>query len=248
LPWSIGPKDVRGWGASGTIQARIDLAIPINENAEIDHKHKFHGESSLKITYRKDEHFGLSLDYFFVKPVDCAYARYYTRYDEDFSFKTGGEKMSGFRAVIDRYNPAGRGGERPNGYNGFSIRPHTDRKGRIRLQVYHPGQTTQYGDSYSTEARIRPGEWHCVEVMLKANSIDMGRQRQPVPDGEVKLWFDGELAGDQGGMIFRETPNLHIANFWLQAYYGGNWFSPKEQHKWYDHIVCAEEYVGPMEA
>ncbi len=31
----IGPKDVTGWGGPGTIQARIDLAIPINENAEI---------------------------------------------------------------------------------------------------------------------------------------------------------------------------------------------------------------------
>jgi hypothetical protein len=31
----IGPNDVRGWGGPGTIQSRIDLAIPINENAEI---------------------------------------------------------------------------------------------------------------------------------------------------------------------------------------------------------------------
>ena len=31
----IGPKDVAGWGAPGTIQARIELNIPINENAEI---------------------------------------------------------------------------------------------------------------------------------------------------------------------------------------------------------------------
>lgn len=31
----IGPKDVAGWGGPGTIQARIELNIPINENAEI---------------------------------------------------------------------------------------------------------------------------------------------------------------------------------------------------------------------
>lgn len=31
----IGPDDVRGWGGAGTIESRIDLNIPINENAEI---------------------------------------------------------------------------------------------------------------------------------------------------------------------------------------------------------------------
>ena len=115
------------------------------------------------------------------------------------------------------------------------------------------------------------GRWQCVEIMLKANTPG---QR----DGELALWLDGNLTmhvrkgslrGDWTGMGFdlvesggepfegfswRTDERLKINFFWLLHYVTESNQKRNQSEQpdpvtvWFDNIVVAERYVGPIVA
>jgi hypothetical protein len=187
--------------------------------------------------------------------VDTMYARFYVKFHE----KTG--YIHHFvHLVADRTPtpwPKGGAGETPAGDAKFStgIEP-TGRWGRFpppgvwNFYTYWHEMKTKWGSVFNgKQDPIVPGRWYCIEVMLKANSSP------DKADGEQAFWVDGELYGRFTGFRWRTTDKLKINSFWLLYY---NTDQPARHNKdpnpdsrvmevWFDDIVIATEYIGPIQ-
>jgi len=192
--------------------------------------------------------------YTHTKGVDTMYARFYVRFHP----KTG--YVHHFvHLVADRTPtpwPKGGAGVRPSGHAKFStgIEP-TGRWGKFpppgvwNFYTYWHEMKTKWGSVYNgKQTPIEPGRWYCVEAMLQANSAP------DQADGEQAFWVDGELFGRFEGFRWRATDQLKINSFWLLFY---NTDQPARHNKdpkpdsrvmevWFDDIVIATEYVGPV--
>jgi hypothetical protein len=186
--------------------------------------------------------------------VDTMFARFYVKFHD----KTG--YIHHFvHLVADRTPtpwPKGGAGETPPGDAKFStgIEP-TGRWGRYpppgvwNFYTYWHEMKTKWGTVFNgKQEAIQPGRWYCVEVMLKANSSP------EKADGEQAFWVDGELYGHFKGFRWRTTDKLKINSFWLMFY---NTDQAAQQNRdpnpqsrvmevWFDDIVIATEYVGPI--
>ena len=62
-------------------------------------------------------------------------------------------------------------------------------------------------------------------------------------DGEVKCWIDGKLVSDFPDLNIRSISTLKMdeAHITLQAQH-----SERVNKKWYDNVVIAKQYIGPM--
>src|SRR5437588_9803078 len=62
-------------------------------------------------------------------------------------------------------------------------------------------------------------------------------------DGEVKYWIDGNVVGDFPNLNIRSISSLKIdtAHIGLHALH-----SERVNKKWYDNVVVATQYIGPM--
>ena len=188
------------------------------------------------------------------KGVDTIYARFYVKFHE----KTG--YIHHFVHLVADSDPKpwakGGAGTTPRGDAKFStgIEP-TGRWGKFappgvwNFYTYWHEMKSKWGSVYhGKQVPIRPGRWYCVEAMLKANS------RPGKADGEQAFWVDGELYGRFGGFRWRTIDRLKINSFWLLYY---NTDQPARHNKdakaasrvmevWFDDIVVATEYVGPV--
>jgi hypothetical protein len=73
--------------------------------------------------------------------------------------------------------------------------------------------------------------------MLKANTPGLR-------DGEVTIWLDGAVIGDFTNLRLRDVETLKIDRFNLSLHAGTN--PAGVTHKWYDNVVAAKAYIGPM--
>ena len=120
------------------------------------------------------------------------------------------------------------------------------------------------------------GQWQCMEFMVKANSaperhdgeqafwIDgklAGRWGPNTPSGK---WLADSFITQESGQLFegfhwRLRDDVKLNNFWLRydlaaAFEGNRQFQPKEGvtanadagRVWFDDIVIATEYIGPI--
>ncbi|MBN1444151.1 MAG: hypothetical protein JXA90_15680, partial [Planctomycetes bacterium] len=187
--------------------------------------------------------------------VDRMYARFYVKFHE----KTG--YIHHFvHLVADRTPtpwPKGGAGETPPGDAKFStgIEP-TGRWGEFpppgvwNFYTYWHEMKTKWGSVYNgKQTPIEPGRWYCIEVLLEANSSP------EAADGVQAFWVDGELYGRFDGFRWRTTDQLKINSFWLLYY---NTDQPARHNKdpdpssrvmevWFDDIVIATEYIGPVQ-
>lgn len=187
--------------------------------------------------------------------VDTMFARFYVKFHDQIGY------IHHFvHLVADRTPtpwPKGGAGETPPGDAKFStgIEP-TGRWGKYpppgvwNFYTYWHEMKTKWGSVYDgKQIPIQPGRWYAVEVMLKANSSPKKA------DGVQAFWVDGELYGWFEGFRWRTTDKLKINSFWLLFY---NTDQPAQHNKdphpesrrmevWFDDIVVATEYVGPVQ-
>jgi len=225
----------------GSISKKENIALSGNIHANSP------GNKSLHIS--KNGHL-----YTHTKGVDTFYARFYVKFHE----KTG--YIHHFvHLVADRTPtpwPKGGAGETPPGDSKFStgIEP-TGRWGRYpppgvwNFYTYWHEMKSKWGTVFNGKQKpIQPGRWYCVEAMLKANSSP------EKADGEQAFWVDGELYGRFGGFRWRTSDKLKINSFWLLFYNTGQ---PARHNRdpnpesrvmevWFDDIVIATEYIGPV--
>ena len=81
------------------------------------------------------------------------------------------------------------------------------------------------------------GRWYAYEVLLKANTPG---QR----DGRVTCWLDGEVVAEFPNLRLRDIDTLQIDHFSIGLHAKSNPNGPTR--KWYDNLVAATEYIGPM--
>jgi hypothetical protein len=197
--------------------------------------------------------------------LDVLFLRYYSKFDRSFNI-TGSSHNGGGMSAHYFVNGNATPGVAANGTNKFLIEyefwrgDSTEPKpGNLNIYIYHPEQRTNYGDhffpdgtvlpwtylpgNFGTEFLSRPnivvesGKWYCYEVMLKANTPGMR-------DGRIGCWLDGKLVADFPNLRLRDIDTLKINRFGLSFHFGANPIN--ETWKWYDNVVAAKSYIGPV--
>lgn len=135
-----------------------------------------------------------------------------------------------------------------------------------------PPRWQHWGNTFVNDdrARVARGEWVCVELMVKMN--DPGER-----NGEQAFWINGLLQRRDGqitshlgpgcprgrwthdrwrpdpggepfeGFLWRTTPELGVNNVWTYLYITGA-DDGHVSRVWFDDMVVAREYIGPMAA
>jgi len=65
-------------------------------------------------------------------------------------------------------------------------------------------------------------------------------------DGRVAVWIDGSLVADFPNLRMRDTTSLKIDQVQLELHGKNN--PVRSDKKWYDNVVIAESYIGPVAA
>ena len=196
---------------------------------------------------------------------DRVFLRFYSRFDDEFD-QVGSSHNGGYLAAIAPGLPYATPGVRANGRNKFAAsfecwrgEPETRSPGRLNAYVYHPGQRSDYGDHFFPSGTILPfsatpgdfgpdfvprpdvipplGRWLCYELMLQTN-------RPGQRDGRIACWLDGSLIADFTTLHLRDDEALKINHAELDLHIHAN--PTRENRKWYDDVVIATEYIGPM--
>ncbi|HEY5867737.1 MAG TPA: hypothetical protein VI542_19635 [Candidatus Tectomicrobia bacterium] len=192
---------------------------------------------------------------------DTLFVRVYTKFDPGYDITTG-SNHNGIRISSHYPGP----GTPPNGTDFFlfllenSIFYKEADPGYTHIYVYHPAQRSQWGDVWYPDGKVLPFDltpgdfgpyfvprpnfipqrdrWYSYELMVKANTPG---QR----DGRVAYWIDGILMADFQNVRVRDISTLKIDQIQLElhAQAGG---SSRPNKKWYDNLVVATSYIGPM--
>ena len=200
-------------------------------------------------------------------PLDALFVRIYEKWDANYNVSgsnhngihiSGGTLPgpgipapadgTGFFIFLLQNNIQGRAGETDPGYD--------------HVYAYWPKQRTNYGDHWFPDGWVVPGgqgnwlldpalypdframpnhlpqrgKWYCYEFMVRVNTPGKN-------DGELKWWVDGKLTADLPDLNFRSIPSLKIDN--ASVILGANQ-TTQITTKWYDNIVMAKSYIGPM--
>lgn len=200
---------------------------------------------------------------------DLLFVRFYSKYDPHHN--VNGSSHNGVSISANYFaNGQASPGVPANGTNKFlanfealrmlSATPSAPANpGELGVYVYQPEQRQQYGDwwyptgmvlpnssqpgNFGSEFVARPnivpelGRWYSFEFMLKANTPG---QR----DGRIACWLDGKLIADFPNLRLRDIETLKIDRFELQYHIGSN--TGGESRKWYDNVVAASSYIGPL--
>jgi hypothetical protein len=131
--------------------------------------------------------------------------------------------------------------------------------GQLNVYVYHPEQRSQWGDHFFPTGLVMPNtsipfdfgpdftsrpdiipdldRWYSYELMVRANTPG---QR----DGRIAAWLDGKLVMDFPNLRLRDVASLTIDRFSLCFHIGSN--PNGESKRWYDNVVAAKAYIGPL--
>jgi hypothetical protein len=191
---------------------------------------------------------------------DVLFLRFYSRYDAGFNVL--GSSHNGGNISAHYCCP----GVRADGFNKFlasyeasRFDPTIGNPGSLNVYVYHPEQRDNYGDHFLPTGAVMPntslpfnfgpdfvsrpeivpvlGRWYCYELMVKANTPGLR-------DGRIAMWLDGALVADFQNLRLRDTTALKIDRFAIDLHAGSN--TQSVARKWYDNVVAATSYIGPM--
>ena len=199
---------------------------------------------------------------------DVLFLRYYTKFEK--GFDQVGSSHNG-ATISSHYfkNGQATAGQPADGKNKFLVNMEnwrgdekTTAPGEWNFYVYHPEMASNFGDHFFPSGKVLPnsvarsGEatfgkefvarkditpdldhWTCCEFMVKANTP--GKR-----DGRLAFWIDGKLCADLPNLRLRDVKELTIDRFALDLHIGRN--VVRENKKWYDDVVAATSYIGPM--
>jgi hypothetical protein len=198
------------------------------------------------------------------------YLRYYVRYAQSESFHHCGGYLGGYNPPTPW--PQGGAGNRPTGEDRFSIGAEPMGPSlQFDFYVYWMRMRGSPGGSYwgndfiqDESLRAVPDQWMSVEIMAQMNDPVDGLS------GELALWVDGNLVMHLGegfpngnwiwdsfhpdpngepfeGFQWRSIADLSINWIWLLHYVSE---APvgQEVKIWFDDVVLATSYIGPINA
>jgi len=177
---------------------------------------------------------------------DVAYFRLYLRLQDGFSTGTTNQvKLIAMRGADVIEKTYGGAGTKSTGTS-FSADLCIDNSRSLHFYYYHPDQLGGWGDitycklSFFRYAKISPGKWYCIELMLKNNTPGQ-------KNGQLSAWLDGKLVGNVERLRFRNTEKVKIRRFAVYSYFGGDnaWqTSPKDQRIYVDNLVISRKPIG----
>jgi hypothetical protein len=190
---------------------------------------------------------------------DTVFVRTYTKFPSNYN--ASGSEHNGIAITSNYCCP----GVPANGTNKFYVDVENSRDlssnnpGFTNSYVYYPEQRDVYGDHFFPDGTVLPNsstpgnfgqyfvkrpnfipnlnQWYCYELMVKANTPG---QR----DGRIAIWIDGNLIADFQNIRLRDTTSLKINKIELDLYIKQN--PAGDMLKWYDNVVVATSYIGPM--
>ncbi len=196
---------------------------------------------------------------------DVVFMRYYSKFDKGFD-QTGSSHNGGLLSAQAPGVPYSTPGVRADGRNKFIVsfedwrgNAATTPPGELNVYVYHPEQRSEYGDHFFPSGNVLPystrpgnfgahfvarpdiipelGRWYCFELMVRANTAALR-------DGRIACWLDGKLIADFPNLRLRDVDTLKINAASLCLHIGSN--TVRENKKWYDDLVIATAYIGPV--
>jgi MYXO-CTERM domain-containing protein len=194
------------------------------------------------------------------------FLRYYSKFSTPFDLVGSSHNGSVISSHYEDENGQSTPGIPADGTNKFLVayenwrgEAETMSPGDLNVYVYHPEQRDDYGDHFFPTGLVMPNtslpfdfgpdfsarpdviqeldRWYCYELMVLANTP--GER-----DGRIAFWLDGALAADFQNLRLRDVDTLTIDRFAVGFHAGSN--TNGEQKKWYDNVVAADSYIGPM--
>lgn len=204
---------------------------------------------------------GCSNRYKRMPPLEEVYFRYTMRLGNDFWGSKDGGKMPGL-TFYQSPSLCGNGGMScAGGTKGWSLRggfkasydENNPMFPRVEMHTYayHADQAGEYGDKWPWGPRglLELERWYNIEQYVKVN--DPG-----VRNGIMRVWVDGQLAFEKTGIMLRgpkpwdpDVIDDMLINVtpWLIHFYGGKYPQYVRDHTvWFDNIVVAKNYIGPV--
>ena len=215
------------------------------------------------IEMRTDGAGSVGLSHYLRPGRDRLFLRYYVRYAPDFP---GAHHVGGAIEARAPGVPHANPGVPANGTNKitvlldhWSFEAGVKPPGPLVAYVYHMDQQHQWGEQFYPSGKIQPQEnerrrifgpsfvprpdltppldqWICCELMVDAG--EPGKRT-----GRVAFWVDGKLRADFPNLRFRTTQDLKLNRVDLQLYESR---STGPRRVWFDDVVVATEYIGPM--
>ena len=247
----MSPQEIGDWG-------NIYGTLRVNRN--LSHVHS--GRQSIQISHPTPRTHGADIE---LAVQDTLFVRYYMKFQATFpgSHHTGMVIRGGEAgSLLD--NPTGT---RPNGTNHFvatfdHLSPmqewgsaeNDNSPGYSYNYLYHMDQVSEYGDILLPIGRENGGglfdeafvprsnfvperdRWYGFEPMVQVNTPG-------VKNGRLALWVDGELIADHPHRRFRTVDTIQARVVSLSS--NSSRIDPNKTI-WYDDIVVATEYIGPM--
>ena len=205
----------------------------------------------------------------FMPGADAVYARLYVKFSPDYQYNHHFVWL-GANQRTNKWSAFGKAGLKPNGtYYSTGMEPwfawgKNPPPGEVNLYTYYldmepdrkmnkywgngffppgPGKGSAAGKD-----RVIPAlnQWQCWEFMIQANTA------ADKADGKQAMWMDGKLVGEFTGIRWRSDMDLRVNCFWLE-HYGYDEGDPTKQYwkdsqsVWFDDLVVARRYIGPME-
>ncbi len=252
-------KDASGLGA------KWDVAFN-NRSIATDPANVFAGKQSLEfLSPKQTTELSNGVARTLKEERDVLFLRWYSKFDGSFDVVGSSHNGGGINA---HYFPGGKAtpGIRADGTNKFLVEFECWRgeavepnPGRLNAYVYHPEQRSDYGDHFFPDGKVMPntsipfdfgpsfmarpdvvpelGRFYAYELMVQANTPG-------VRDGRIAFWLDGKVIADFKYLRLRDVPTLKIDRFGLSLHIGSN--PVRETRKWYDNVVAATSYIGPM--
>ena len=228
----------------------------------------FMGNQSIEFSVPKDQGMASQAGVLLKEECDTVFLRYYSRFDTTYDVMGAAHNGGGISARMYKKDGSNAVGKRADGSNHFYVTVDHGRHktfggvrnpGYLGIYMYHPGQRHEYGDGLFPTGMVIPnakqkfdfgdsfvarpnrvtklGVWHCHELMVKANAPGKN-------DGRVAVWVDGKIAMDFPNLRLRDVSSLKIDYVQIGMYI------QKMKHpatkKWYDNVVAAKSYVGPI--
>jgi hypothetical protein len=221
----------------------------------------FGGAKALEFTIpQTSTETGLSVTKFLSPERDALFLRTYAKYGD--SFNVVGSSHNGMTMEAHYCCP----GVPADGFNKFYVSFEAARfetsipnPGQLAIYMYHPLQRDLYGDHFFPTGIVSPftstpfdfgpdfisrpnvvpqlGRWYAYELMVQANTPGL-------TDGRIAMWLDGNLIADFTNLRLRDTTSLKMDKFTLGLHIKNNNLAVAK--KWYDNIVAATSYIGPM--
>jgi hypothetical protein len=207
----------------------------------------------------------------FLPGADTVYARCYVRFSPDYQYAHHFLTLLATQKG-NRWSAFGKAGQKPDGtWFCSGMEPwfawgENPPPGELNLYTYSMDMEIDrkmnkyWGNGFfppgpekgkaAGPARVIPAldKWQCWEFMIQANSAE------DKADGRQAMWLDGKKVAEFTGIRWRKGPELKVNCFWLQHFgyddsdptSAGKKGKQDEQTAWFDDVVIARKYVGPM--